>query len=279
MHLSSNRIEHVCNTGFFAYFIPFAILRRRIAAQLSRRSLSVAVFVATIRFADRILALRKTKISSSTLMSSSTSTAASLDSSAAKAAGQQDGTAARTSSAGNVNVFKPDRWDWDAISAVLRKYRHAIGGGAAAVAALSVDPTIHNSLFVLWTLVRAIRAVYPAELEFKGLPILMLCLASSQILRCVGGSRASLLAFVGLYPPTDSITYQSLVGHHFKPSLHLHLHVRCVNCCSSWIAACDELDPIYLKFLDHHGGQSKGLRPTSARPRTIIAPVCHQAIR
>ena len=41
------------------------------------------------------------------------------------------------------------------------------------------------------------------------------------------------------------------------------------DCSSScWIAAPDELDPSYLRFLNHQGGQSRG---TTAAMRLIIA--------
>jgi len=171
------------------YFIPFALLRRRVSEQLPRRSLSVALYVATVRLADRLLGQLLPKSAKATKPA-----AAATHAPEGVAATETAGSASRSPSDAAATKMQehpmrtllrtpPSQWSVALFKSLLRKYRHGIGGALAAVVALSVDHSIHNGLFVLWTLVRAVRAIYPAKWEFPGLPVVVLCLASSQILR------------------------------------------------------------------------------------------------
>ncbi|KAL6075939.1 hypothetical protein QOT17_003249 [Balamuthia mandrillaris] len=147
--------------GFFLYYLPVSLLRRRFTPEARRRAAAIGTFAATARFIHHFLLWLRRSLSSASSSSSSSSSSLRL----------------LLGSGERGRRRKEQLLEW------LQRYRHAVQGGTAMATTLWVDPSLGSSTVVLWCLIRAVSSLLPPALSnHPAAPVIVMMLSAGQIL-------------------------------------------------------------------------------------------------
>ena len=127
--------------GFLLYFGPVTLLKRKLQGQTARRAVALGCFVSVVRFVDTLLKELRAK---------------------------------------KIHTRFPLSLQ-NIIEKGIEEYPRAIAGGCGAFAAGLFDPSLINSIFVLWCLIRGLKYQVPTV---KYGPVILMCVAASQIGLC-----------------------------------------------------------------------------------------------